>query len=192
LSFELPLAGGSAPRPGARDVRLGDVAALLADRLPAGDPLARYPELLAQPLLAEQSLRGYLTGSIDAVLRTRNGTVPRYLVVDYKTNWLGDLDQRPLRVAAYSPTLLPQAMMHAHYPLQALLYAVALHRYLRWRQPGYSPDDHLGGILYLFVRGMAGPDTPRVDGVPCGVFSWRPPAQLIIDLSDLLDGSDPK
>ena len=47
--------------------------------------------------------------------------------------------------------------MAAHYPLQALLYAVALHRMLRWRQPGYDPDVHLGGVLYLFVRGMAGP-----------------------------------
>jgi exodeoxyribonuclease V beta subunit len=187
LSFELPLAGGSTPAE-RRDVRLGDVAELLAARLPAGDPLAPYPDLLGQPLLAEQSLRGYLTGSIDAVLRIRGAAGPRFLVVDYKTNWLGDPDQRPLRVAAYSPALLPQAMMHAHYPLQALLYAVALHRYLRWRQPGYSPDDHLGGVLYLFVRGMAGPDTPRVDGVPCGVFSWRPPAELIIELSDLLDG----
>ena len=30
-------------------------------------------------------------------------------------------------------------MVAAHYPLQALLYAVALHRYLRWRLPGYDP-----------------------------------------------------
>ena len=65
------------------------------------------------------------------------------------------------------------AMLRAHYPLQALLYSVALHRFLRWRQPGYDPERHLGGVLYLFVRGMAGPDTPRSTGVPCGVFSWR-------------------
>ena len=62
-------------------------------------------------------------------------------------------------------------MLDAHYPLQALLYSVALHRFLRWRQPGYDPDLHLGGVLYLFLRGMCGPDTPVVDGVPCGVFS---------------------
>ena len=30
-------------------------------------------------------------------------------------------------------------MIGAHYPLQALLYSVALHRYLRWRLPGYTP-----------------------------------------------------
>ncbi len=31
-------------------------------------------------------------------------------------------------------------MGHSDYPLQALLYAVVLHRFLRWRQPGYDPD----------------------------------------------------
>jgi exodeoxyribonuclease V beta subunit len=41
-------------------------------------------------------------------------------------------------------------------------------------------------VLYLFLRGMAGPKTPRVDDVPYGVFSWRPPAGLITELSDLL------
>src|SRR3712207_8428196 len=50
----------------------------------------RYPDLLDHPALAEQPLRGYLNGSIDAVLRVRDDAgVPRYLVVDYKTNWLG-------------------------------------------------------------------------------------------------------
>ena len=56
-------------------------------------------------------------------------------------------------------------MISAHYPLQALLYSAALHRYLRWRLPGYDPEKHLGGVLYLFLRGMAGPDTPTQDGI---------------------------
>ena len=41
-------------------------------------------------------------------------------------------------------------------------------------------------MLYLFVRGMAGADTPRIDGVPCGVFSWRPSPELVVECSDLL------
>ena len=49
-----------------------------------------------------------------------------------------------------------------------LLYSVALHRYLRWRLPGYSPERHLGPVQYHFVRGMIGPDTPS----GCGVFQW--------------------
>jgi exodeoxyribonuclease V beta subunit len=82
-------------------------------------------------------------------------------------------------------------MQDADYPLQAALYAVALHRYLRWRQPGYDPDVHLGGVAYLFVRGMSGPDTPLVDGHPCGVFAWRPPSSFVLALSDLLDAGVP-
>jgi exodeoxyribonuclease V beta subunit len=139
-------------------------------------------------MLAEQSLRGYLNGSIDSVLRVTDAAVPRYLVVDYKTNWLGPFDNQTLTVGEYTPARMAEAMMAAHYPLQALLYSVALHRMLRWRQPGYSPAGHLGGVLYLFVRGMAGADTPTVAGVPCGVFSWRPPGALVAELSDLLDG----
>jgi exodeoxyribonuclease V beta subunit len=78
-------------------------------------------------------------------------------------------------------------MEHAHYPLQALLYVVALHRFLRWRVAGYDPEVHLAGVLYLFLRGMVGPDTPVLDGGPCGVFSWRPSGALVVATSDLLD-----
>ena len=41
--------------------------------------------------------------------------------------------------------------------------------------------------MYLFLRGMCGPDTPVVDGHPAGVFGWQPPASLITAMSDLLD-----
>jgi exodeoxyribonuclease V beta subunit len=78
-------------------------------------------------------------------------------------------------------------MLHSDYPLQALLYVVVVHRYLRWRQAGYDPARHLGGVLYLYVRGMCGPETPADDGHPAGVFSWQPPAALVTALSDLLD-----
>ncbi len=185
LTFELPLAGGDEP---SAEVLLGDLVPVLRRHLGPDDPLHDYPALLGVPALAEQKLRGYLNGSIDAVLRVRDPGRVRYLVVDYKTNWLGDPDLGGLPVGHYTPERMAQAMMSAHYPLQALLYSVALHRYLRWRQPGYQPDVHLGGVLYLFLRGMAGPQTPRVNGLPCGVFSWRPPAALIGELSDLLDG----
>jgi exodeoxyribonuclease V beta subunit len=84
---------------------------------------------------------------------------------------------------------MAHAMREAHYPLQALLYSVALHRYLRWRQPGYDPAMHLGGVLYLFLRGMCGPSTPVVEEMTCGAFGWAPPAALVVDLSDLLAGA---
>ncbi|MEU7816103.1 UvrD-helicase domain-containing protein [Pseudonocardia sp. NPDC049154] len=183
LDFEMPLAGGDTP---SGQVTLGDLAPVLRRHLPAGDPLASYPDLIAAPGLAAQPLRGYLTGSIDAVLRVDG----RFLVVDYKTNWLGPSGpggREPLTAAHYAPPVLAAAMQAAHYPLQALLYSVALHRFLRWRLAGYSPERHLGGTLYLFLRGMCGPDTPQVDGTPCGVFGWQPPPALIAELSDVLD-----
>lgn len=184
LVFELPLAGGDRP---SADVQLADLAPLLSRHLSVDDPLVGYPELLTHPPLAEESLRGYLTGSIDAVLRVGPPDHRRYLVVDYKTNWLGRGGPGELTVADYSPAAMAAAMTVAHYPLQALLYQVALHRLLRWRQPAYDPEAHLGGVLYLFLRGMAGPATPRIDEVPYGVFSWKPPAGLVTELSELLD-----
>ncbi|HEY0890786.1 MAG TPA: UvrD-helicase domain-containing protein [Nocardioides sp.] len=200
MEFELPLAGGdgggldttrSARRldhRGTGETRLGALAPLLRAHLPDGDPVRAYADALDRPALGGQSLRGYLTGSLDLVMRVRpDGGEPRYLVVDYKTNRLGDLE-RPLTAHDYRPELLAAAMGHSDYPLQALLYAVVLHRFLRWRQPGYDPAVHLGGVLYLYVRGMCGPDTPLVGGDPCGVWSWRPPVALVEAVSDLLDG----
>jgi exodeoxyribonuclease V beta subunit len=182
LDFEFPLAGGDVRK--APEIRLSEVGLLLRTHLPADDPLASYAHRLIGDPLGGQSLRGYLTGSVDTVLRIAEGQ--RYLVVDYKTNWLGDPD-RPLTAADYSPPRLVAAMLHSDYPLQALLYSVVLHRFLRWRQPDYDPARHLGGVLYLFLRGMCGPDTPVVDGHRAGVFSWAPPATLVTALSDLLD-----
>jgi len=190
LQFELPLSGGEDLVHPAEAATLGDVAPLLRTHLPADDPVRAYADALSEPRLGGQTLRGYLTGSVDVLLRVPSGSGVRFLVVDYKTNWLGGFpgDGQALTSHHYRPAALRAAMGHSDYPLQALLYAVVLHRYLRWRQPGYDPAEHLGGVLYLYLRGMCGPDTPAFDGQPCGVFSWRPPVALVEDLSDLLDG----
>jgi exodeoxyribonuclease V beta subunit len=193
LDFELPLAGGDHPR--LADATVAAIADLLRRHLPGEDPLAGYADALEVPGLRGQRLRGYLSGSLDAVLRVRSpGGEASHVVVDYKTNWLGGFapaGAEPLTAWDYRPEAMAAEMIRAHYPLQALLYSVALHRFLRWRQPVYDPTTHLGGVLYLFLRGMCGPETPVVDGSPCGVFSWLPPAGLIQDVSDLLDRGAP-
>jgi exodeoxyribonuclease V beta subunit len=178
LDFELPLGNDTS----GATVRM--IAATLDAWLPDDDLLRGYGERLRAAPLDQSALRGYLTGSIDVALRIGG----RFLVIDYKTNRLG-APGSPIILQSYTPASMAEAMMEAHYPLQALLYAVALHRFLRWRQPSYDPEVHLGGMLYLFVRGMAGPDTPVVDGMPCGVFSWRPPTGLVLALSDVLAGA---
>ncbi len=185
MEFELPLSGGDV-RTDRPEVRLGDLGPLLERFLPEGDPVRDYAAALRGDL-GDQPLRGYLTGSVDVVLRVASPDGPRYVIVDYKTNWLGPRDE-PLTALSYRPETLDAAMGHSDYPLQALLYAAVLHRFLRWRQPGYDPDLHLGGVLYLYLRGMCGPETPLVEGAPCGVFAWRPPIALVEALSDLLDG----
>jgi exodeoxyribonuclease V beta subunit len=187
LDFELPLAGGDEARSsvGLNDVGLKDLVPLWRAHCPTGQ-LSTYADVLAE--LQDVPLRGYLTGSIDVVLRVGAPDARRYVVVDYKTNRLGGYDE-PLTAWHYRSSALETAMVEAHYPLQAVLYAVALHRYLRWRQPAYDPDVHLGGVLYLFLRGMSGPGVVDADGSAPGVFSWRPPTGLVTGLSDLLAGS---
>ena len=142
---------------------------MLRAHLPAGDPMAGYAARLDDPALRPQRPR-----LSDRQHRSRRSgsTGPRFAIVDYKTNWLGPAGE-PLTLAHYQPEALAAEMSRAHYGLQALLYTVALHRYLRWRLPGYEPGRHLAGVLYLFVRGMAGrARTP-------GVFAWRPPGSLV-------------
>ncbi|HEV7805207.1 MAG TPA: UvrD-helicase domain-containing protein [Solirubrobacteraceae bacterium] len=185
LDFELPLAGGDDPTGQLALTAIGDA---LREHLPADDPLAGYARRLDDPVL-RRDVRGYLTGSLDLVVRVPDAAgAPRFAVVDYKTNWLGPPDAS-LTAWHHRPSALAAEMRRAHYGLQALLYTAALHRYLRWRLPGYDPERNLAGVLYLFLRGMTGPDTPTVDGAPCGVFAWRPPAALVEALSDVLDGA---
>ncbi len=177
LDFELPLGSGH------HGARISTIADLLAEGLPDGHLLADYPRRLREAGLDDRRLRGFLTGSIDATLRADG----RFVVADYKTNRLAP-PSTELLLAHYTPRAMAEAMMASHYPLQAVLYTVALHRFLRWRLQRYDPQEHLGGVAYLFVRGMAGADTPRVGGTPCGVFTWQPPASTVTALSDLLGG----
>ena len=160
--------------------------------LPKDDPLRSWAQRLSSGLFGVE-LAGHLTGSIDMVVRVRDATgensAARFVVVDYKTNTLAEQGREP-RLHDYHPDRLPAAMAEHHYPLQALLYSVALHRYLRWRVPGYEPGEHLGGIAYLFVRGMVGAATPLVEGCPHGVFSWQVPPALVTALSQLLEGTE--
>jgi exodeoxyribonuclease V beta subunit len=181
LTFDFPISGRFAA--GA----IGD--AMLATLHPS-DRLRPFATQLSREFRG-LDISGWMHGSIDAVFRVTDPddeVGPRYLIVDYKTNRVHQ-PGTPDPVAAYHPARLVPAMEHSRYPLQALLYSVALHRYLRWRLgDAYVPHDHLGGVGYLFVRGMVGPTTPMVRGVPHGVFSWRPPTTTILEIDRLFSG----
>ncbi len=115
-------------------------------------------------------LRGHLNGFIDLVFEQAG----RFWVVDYKSNFLGPT------LGDYHRQAMEGQVAHHHYDLQYLVYAVALHRHLCARLPGYRFGDHFGGVRYLFVRGMH-PET----GAERGVFSAQPTEALVGGLSDL-------
>ena len=123
--------------------------------------------------LRANELRGMLTGFADLIY-AHGG---RYHVLDYKTNRLGT------RLSDYTGAALDAAMAKHFYPLQALLYTFALHRYLQQRLPDYSPERHLGDSVYLFLRGV---------GLAPGAGVWRQrwPAALIRDLDDVFAGAE--
>lgn len=120
------------------------------------------------------TLYGLMQGFIDLIVEVDG----RYIVIDYKTNRLGDTP------AAYRAEALQHAIGRAHYDLQYLIYTVALHRHLkRCLGSSYDPAAHLGGVQYLFVRAMDGETTS-------GVFSDRPDVELIEALDVLFDNVD--
>jgi exodeoxyribonuclease V beta subunit len=113
-------------------------------------------------------------------------------VVDYKTTVLrspapGDPEAK---VADYGGARMRVAMEDGLLPLQGLLYLVALHRWLGLRMTGYDPAKHLGGSMFLFVRGMAGPRTRVVDGVRDGVAVWDPGVEAVLAVDALLREGD--
>ncbi|MSS45377.1 AAA family ATPase [Cutibacterium sp. WCA-380-WT-3A] len=178
MNFELAMSQSG------RSSTVTDLASLLRDPslVPPDDPIAGYGEILAHIPNTDQALRGFLTGSIDAVLRRPDG---RHVIVDYKTNRIPGMSK--LSPHMYDTRTMRAMMFSSHYPLQGLLYSAALHRFLASNLSGYDPATHLGPIGYLFVRGMAG--LPASDGhMPDGVFTWHPKPELIEAISELLGG----
>ncbi|HPG93097.1 MAG TPA: exodeoxyribonuclease V subunit beta [Dokdonella sp.] len=148
-----------------------------------GSRLDAFEELLAawpdhartagELVVRRASVRGLMTGYIDLVLRWQD----RYYVLDYKTNLLG-----PAR-ADYASERLPAAIRAHDYDLQYLIYLVALQRFLRARLGDeYDYERHIGGSLYLFVRGMR-------EGDRAGIHHDRPPAALIDALDAWCEGA---
>ncbi|MDK9709413.1 MAG: exodeoxyribonuclease V subunit beta [Desulforhopalus sp.] len=124
--------------------------------------------------LGQRVMRGYLTGFIDLFFESGG----KFYVLDYKTNFLGD------SLADYGAEKLVSAMQSHNYGLQYWLYTLVLHRHLQQHLPGYSYQDHFGGALYLFVRGM----TPDIAG--SGVYASLPSFEKVMALDQAMGGGD--
>jgi exodeoxyribonuclease V beta subunit len=141
---------------------------LRADALDA--VIREYDPLSAGcPPLNFRQVQGMLKGFIDLVFRHEG----RYYLLDYKSNWLGENSE------AYTQQAMASAMQMHRYDLQYQLYTLALHRYLRHRIADYRYEEHFGGVIYLFLRGVDAAD-PR-----SGIFSTRPHAALIEKMDNL-------
>ncbi|MFQ5555178.1 MAG: UvrD-helicase domain-containing protein [Acidimicrobiia bacterium] len=182
MDFEFPVRTTAGP------TSLSHVGAIMLDHLPEDDPHRAYAFRLRD--LANPRFHGFLTGAIDLTAVVPDQEAGRYVVMDFKSNALPALGSAP-SAADYGPRPLAAAMHDGNYVLQALLYQVALHRYLQWRLTDYEPGAHLGGSRYLFIRGMIGHETPVIAGERCGVARWLPPAEMIVALSDLFAGRAP-
>jgi len=121
------------------------------------------------PELLEAKSARYLNGSIDLVYFDGQ----RYHIADYKSNYLG-ADQ-----SDYGAEQIADSMSLSSYWLQAGLYLVALHRYLRVKLQNYNIAEHLGGASYLYLRGMNGQAQQ-------GYFYWKPNDEFILRLDAIL------
>ena len=143
----------------------------LSDRVLA---MKRIHQLFAEygmemPELLEARSARYLNGSIDLVYFDGQ----RYHIADYKSNYLGE------NLADYSVESIAQSMSLASYWLQAGLYLVALHRYLKVKMQNYDIEQHLGGATYLYLRGMNGEAEQ-------GYYYWQPSTEFVLRLDAIL------
>ena len=127
-------------------------------------------KLFGDNRLQFQPMSGFMKGFIDLVFEHEG----KFFIADWKSNWLGgELDD-------YAPAATEAEMTRKFYNLQLSIYTVALHRFLRARKPGYSYEQHFGGVFYLFVRGIE-PSRPEL-----GVHRSKPDATFIQQLDKLL------
>lgn len=134
----------------------------------AGELTPDFPQAIAA--LDFSPVEGVLRGFIDLVFRARG----RFWVIDWKSNWLG------WRKSDYSRGAMAAEMTARLYPLQVLLYTLAVDRWLRLRLPGYSYERDFGGVHYLFLRGLDASQPGQ------GVYSLRPSTALLRELEETL------
>ncbi len=148
---------------GAENVSIQDLDHLVTLHTFSGKP---------RPRLLPAQVNGLLKGFIDLVFVHNQ----QYYITDYKFNGLGNND------AAYTQDTMETAMLAKRYDLQYALYLLALHRLLKVRMgDSYDYDIHIGGGLYLFLRGVNGPLNGRI--------FHKPPKALIEGMDKLFLGS---
>lgn len=125
-------------------------------------------------------LTGYLTGAIDMVMFARG----KYWIVDWKSNYIGDGTP-----ASYTQRAMIEEIDHKHYRLQYVIYLLALKRHLV-SVAGIAQRDvwnHIGGAMYVFLRGVDRNQLLDENGNRNGVYVDCPKKAVDV-LDQLLEG----
>lgn len=123
-----------------------------------------------------QPVKGMVRGFMDMVLEHGG----KFYLLDWKSNHLG------YRVEDYNQEAMKKEMERHLYPLQFLLYTVALNKYFSLRIKGYNYPTHFGGVLYVFLRGVSSEHGERF-----GFFRDMPPVKMIDEMTEILIQGNP-
>jgi exodeoxyribonuclease V beta subunit len=133
--------------------------------------------------------KGFHSGCIDCVFPVGSTLEDsKWWIIDWKSNFISGSDNSDCLPRNYNYENMRDEMIKHHYPLQSHLYLLALHRLLKWRLKNYQPDKHLGGYIYLFLKGL--PDLKLVEksnskDIAPGVFIGNAPLNRIYYLDNL-------
>jgi exodeoxyribonuclease V beta subunit len=116
-----------------------------------------------------KSWQGLMNGKIDFIGKQGE----QFYLIDWKSNHLG------YETDCYNETALLEAMDANNYHLQYYIYLVALYKYLQSRLPNFDYDRHIGGVFYLFVRGIR-------SGESQGIFYRKPSHEQLLQFMNIL------
>lgn len=129
-------------------------------------------ELKDEQVITAKDVQGFMTGSLDLFFE-HDG---KYYVADYKSNIITENRNKP---GLYNREAMQRTIYDSHYDFQYVIYTVAMHRFLKHKLgDSYDYDTHIGGIYYLFLRGMRG-ENSEINGSVPGVYYVRLPRELV-------------
>jgi len=123
----------------------------------------------AASILSFEAMQGFMNGFADLIFE-HDG---KYYILDLKSNHLCS------ETGAYSFENMHTEMLGSHYYMQMYIYTLALHMHLQRMVPDYRYDTHMGGGIYVFMRGVNGQGEE-------GLYIHRPKAKTIQQLEKLV------
>ena len=135
------------------------------------------PSIPELPDLKKSNFKGFMNGSLDLVAKFDTETGPKFYMIDYKSNYLGN------SYSQYTQQKILESIFESRYDVQILFYSLALYRFLKTSLPNFSYENDFGGVMYLYLRGMN-----SFDARSSGQFYVKPSEALIERLDKLFNG----